>query len=100
MATANLPTLDELKAQLNITDTADDTILTRILAAAVAHVTGLCPDSFADDATVEEPVRQAVYMLAAHWFENREAGVYGTGTVTSVPLGFDDIISAYRAWAF
>lgn len=99
MATQNVPTLAELKAQLNVTDTADDTLLTRILAAAVAHVTGLCPDSFASDATVPDPVKHAVLMLGAHLYENRESSVYGTGTI-SVPFGFDDLIGNHRTWAF
>lgn len=100
MPAANLPTLAELKAQLNITDNADDTPLTRMLAAAIAHVTTLCPDSFADDATVPDPVKHAALMLTAHLYENRESIVYGNGTISSVPLGFDDLILPYRAWAF
>jgi Phage gp6-like head-tail connector protein len=100
MATTNVPTLDELKAQLNVTDAADDTLITRLLAAAVAYVTGLCPDSFAVDATVPDPVKQATLMLGAFWFENRELGVYGTGTISTVPFGFDELIMDYRGWAF
>lgn len=99
MAT-NEPTLDDLKAQLNVTDSADDMLLMRILASAIAHVTGLCPDSFAADATVPDPVKHATLMLAAHLFENRESSFIGSGTVTSVPFGFDDLIAPYRAWAF
>jgi hypothetical protein len=100
MATQNVPTLDELKAQLNITDNADYTLLVRILAAAVAYVSGLCPDSFAADATVPNPVKQATLMLGAFWYENRELGVYGTGTISTVPFGFEELIAQHRRWAF
>ncbi|RAI43981.1 head-tail connector protein [Rhodoplanes roseus] len=100
MTAANLPTLADLKAQLNITDDADDTLLTRVLGAAVGYVAKLCPDSFADTATVPEPVKHATLMHAAALYENREAATYGTGAMETAPLGFDDLIGPYRGWAF
>jgi uncharacterized phiE125 gp8 family phage protein len=45
----------------------------------------------------EEPadIRQAVRMLVAHWFINREAAVLGT-IAMEVPHGVDAILSRYR----
>jgi len=45
--------------------------------------------------TVPEPLRHAILMLVAHWHANREAVSVG-GNVTSIPLGFDALVAAYR----
>ena len=50
----------------------------------------------ADPAEVPATLRQALLLLAAYWFENRDAVVLaGTGSV--VPSGFDQIVGAYRS---
>lgn len=43
---------------------------------------------------VPAPFRQAVRMLAAHWFENREAGT--ETAMASLPHGLDRLLSTYR----
>jgi uncharacterized phiE125 gp8 family phage protein len=49
---------------------------------------------------VPEDLRQAVQMLACHWFENRSATAAGPdyGPVGRVPYGVAEIIEPYRLW--
>jgi uncharacterized phage protein (predicted DNA packaging) len=92
--------LDDLKAQLNILDDADDALLTRKLAAAEAFVTS---DTGADtlisydDAPAD--LQEAILMLASHWYENREASVVGVSAAL-LPLGYRELILPHRTWVF
>lgn len=43
---------------------------------------------------VPEPLKHAVAMLVAHWYENREVTTHGT--VSEVPLAVEALISPYR----
>lgn len=45
-------------------------------------------------ADVPEPLRQAVRLLLAHWYEHR--GVASTEGATPLPQGFDALIAGYR----
>lgn len=96
-------TIDDLKAQCNITSTADDAILTRLLAAATAHVERLL--GFKLDDTTELPdgapadLELAVLQLAADWFENREASLVGV-TAQAIPFGVQEIVNEYRKYIF
>lgn len=48
----------------------------------------------ADGSFVPAPLRQAILLLAAHWYENREASVdFGNG---SMPQALDRLLSTYR----
>ena len=58
----------------------------------VTFTAGYAPDA-------SDPLRQAMMMLIAHWFENREAVVAGAeyrAEAVKVPLGFDDLLAPYR----
>lgn len=92
--------LIDLRAQLNIIDDTDDALLAGKIAAAEAHttnVTGAQTPVTYDDAPAD--MRQAILMLAAHWFENREATIAGM-RADPVPFGFDELIASHRAWVF
>jgi gp6-like head-tail connector protein len=85
-------TLDELNAQQE-----DASLLIAIIAAAIAHTENLCgplPDPPPDDLIA------AVKLLCGHLYENREDTIYGTGTVSSVPNGYAELILNHRQWAF
>jgi hypothetical protein len=75
----------------------DSGLLVAIIKAAIAHTETLC-------GTLTYPVPDeliaAVKLLCGHLYENREASIYGTGTDTSVPFGYDELILNHRAWAF
>ncbi len=92
--------ISDLKAQLNITDEADDDMLERCLSAAEAftasYVGGETPVAYAD---APADLRQAILLLAAHWFENREATLIGINA-TELPLGFYELANSHREWVF
>ncbi len=92
--------LAALKAHLNIIDDADDGLLAEELDAAIVftshQIGGEAPVAW-DTATAD--VRQAVLMLAGHWYENREAILVGVGA-ENVPLGYSDLLLAHRRWVF
>jgi hypothetical protein len=46
---------------------------------------------------VPEGLRQAVSMLAAYWFSQREAASYGA--VTHIPFSVRELVEPYRLWA-
>ncbi|GGA81239.1 hypothetical protein GCM10011491_05640 [Brucella endophytica] len=101
-------TLEGLKAQLNFTPDMgvnDDALLERKLAAALDHVERLL--GFRIDETYGAPEQQpvppslieAIYQLAAHWYENREASIVGVNA-QEVPFGVRQIVNEYRDWSF
>lgn len=95
--------LSVLKEHANITGTADDAVLSRMLAAAKAHTErqlGFALDDEAEfpDGTPDD-VEHAVLMLAAHWYENREASIVGVAA-QSLPFGFAEIIAERRRYSF
>lgn len=51
--------------------------------------------------SVPEPIRQAIRMLAVHYYENREA-VYTErgGNVQVLPFAVDALLAPYRVWSF
>lgn len=92
-----------LKAQVNQTQAIDDALLTRLLTAATGHIERLL--GYALDDTTALPdgapadLELAVYMTAAHWYENREATLVGV-TAQALPMGVDDIIANHRTYTF
>lgn len=99
--------VDALREHLNMTaddpDAIDLAVLPRVLDAAKAHTARQL--GFALDDIVEYPdgtpadLEQAVLMLAAHWYENREASIAGVAMMP-VPIGYDDIIRDHRSYTY
>lgn len=50
-------------------------------------------------ANVPLPLYEAIKLLVAHWYENREASLVGV-TSSELPFGLIDILNRYRAWVF
>lgn len=95
--------LSTFKEHCNVSGADDDAVLTRLLTAAtrnVERVLGYLIDDVAQfpDGTPED-VEQAVYMLAAHWYENREASIVGVSAMP-LPMGVSDILDNYRTFTF
>lgn len=99
-------TLDDLKAQLSFTSDigdVDDAMLNRLNSAAESFCERKLGYKFADtfgglgQDPVPEDLRQAALMLAAHWYENREAT---TEAAREPPFGVSEIIREYRDWTF
>ena len=98
----------ELKQHLSFTDdlgSEDDLLLYHTLEAAQDHVERLLgfkiEETFGgeDQEPVPPSLLQAVLMLAAHWYELREASLTGT-IVAEVPFGVREIVNEYREFTF
>ncbi|MEM1287127.1 MAG: head-tail connector protein [Pseudomonadota bacterium] len=94
-------TLADAKAQLNITDAVDDTLIAQKLEAAQNHIERLLGFEIATQYPTDVPaaLKEAVLQLASWWFEQREAGITGT-IVNTVPYSVQDIVTEYRNWSF
>lgn len=99
-------TLDELMAQIGLTDDApseDLLALQQKADAAQNHIERLLGFKIeslfggTDQAPVPPALREAVLQLAGWWFENREAV---TDRDRRLPYGVDEIINEYRDWSF
>ncbi|MEF2074355.1 head-tail connector protein [Consotaella aegiceratis] len=81
----------------------DDAALSRLLGAATAHVEAQLgfalddADEFPDGTPAD--IEQAVLMVAAHWYENREATVVGV-SAQELPIGVVDIIREHRNYTY
>ena len=101
-------TVEELKQSLNLSEDlgpSEDAFLARLLAASQAHVESRLGFKLASryGASGQDPLPAdlpvAVTMLASHFYENREASLVGVSAQV-LPLGLDDILSAYKDWNF
>jgi len=85
----------ELKSQLNLDHDLDDALLSLKIDAAEAYCSSFIAGEIPDPAPAT--IKQAILMLAAHWYENREAVLTG-GNAYIVPFGVHDLLGAHRAW--
>jgi len=93
-------TLDEAKSHLNVTDDADDDLISAKIDAATAFtVAALGDDPEANTGGPTDDIVEAVLQLVAHLYENREATLVGL-TPAELPLGFWDIVNARRNYTF
>ena len=100
-----------LSDHLNLGHDLDDPQLVQMLDAAeefVANVIGAAipltlapvdpeaPDEPVASSITSPAITRAVLMLAAFWYENREAAM--PNTFAPVPFGFQDLLQSYRKW--
>lgn len=94
---------DQLKAHLNGVPEEDEPMLVRLLGAATAHVERVIGYRLTDTEELPEgppeDLEQAVLMLAADWYENREASVVNA-SVMPVPFGLSEILAEYRRYTY
>ncbi|MGV8831253.1 MAG: head-tail connector protein [Devosia sp.] len=96
-----------LKAQLNMTtdegDEIDNAVLPQLLAAATAHVERILGYTLDDIVALPDgapaDLEQAVLMVAAHWYGEREAVLIGVSG-QEVPFGAAQILGEYRNYTF
>jgi uncharacterized phage protein (predicted DNA packaging) len=94
-------TLDDAKAHLNVTGTADDALVTAQIAAAQGQVESLLgfkiEDTFSDvdQDPVPPALKQAVLLLVGHLYENREASLIGVNA-QALPFGLWDLVNEHR----
>lgn len=93
--------LETLKQQIRIDGDDEDALLKGYVEAALAHVEQHCDRKLVvpvtgvelpeDQMEITADVWQAVWLLVAHWYANREAVALGT-IATTVPLGFERVL--------
>ncbi len=84
-------TLAEAKAHLRISFTTDDDYVTSLLEAADGFVSEI---GVAIAAPVPAPVKHAILLLAAHWYNAREAA--GETPSTPIAFGVNALLQPYR----
>lgn len=53
-----------------------------------------------DAASVPQPIKHAMLLLIAHWYENREAVTPEGSQAMVLPLAVDSLLRPYRVWRF
>jgi len=95
--------LETLKAHCNVTGNADDAVLTRLLDAAQRQIERMLGYALDDQDELPDGVpadlEHAIYLLAAHYYENREASVIGVNAAP-LPLGVTEVIAEHRRYTF
>jgi hypothetical protein len=96
-------TLDEQKAHLGVTLDTDDNLIGQQIDAAQAHLESLLGYAIAEEwpapLIVPADLIGAVKMLAAHYYENREASVVGI-SAQEIPMGVWSVVTERRAYNF
>ncbi len=103
MAVASLSKFKDHLAWTSDLGISDDDLLSRKLGAAQDHIERLLgfniEDNFGgvDQAPVPDSLTEAVLQLAAHWYDNREAGAE---VIRELPFGVRDLVNEYREFTF
>lgn len=98
-------TIDEMKQQLGFTDDMgndDDALLEGKIEAAQAHIERLLGyklDAEFPNGSTPADLKEAIRLLTAHWYENREASLVGVAA-QEIPYGIREIVREYRNWSF
>ncbi len=90
--------LADQKAQMNVTFDDDDALIQSKIDAAEAVCQGLVGSTIVWAAPLPADLMEAIKMLAAHLYENREAS--SIEYLNMNPLGFCQLIAPYREWSF
>lgn len=98
-STLDIVSLADLKAHLNVTTEDDDALLTGMLETARGYVESWCGPLDDIEGTVPAGLKHALKLYTGHLYENRETVNIGN-IVSEIPMGFFDLISPYRKWAF
>ncbi|WP_108262275.1 head-tail connector protein [Mangrovicoccus ximenensis] len=88
--------VDELKAQLNLDHDLDDDLLASKIDVAEAYAAAFIGQPIPDPCP--GTIKQAILMLAAYWYEFREAAT-SSGNMYTTPFGVRDLLQPHRTWA-
>lgn len=91
--------LADAKLQLNVTFTTDDVLIQSKIDAAEDYIAKFYDATWPPAAPTPPAILEAIKMLTAHLYENREASLVGI-TSQELPFGLLDLLTPYRAWAF
>jgi hypothetical protein len=97
--------LEQAKAHLNVTITNDDTLINGQIAAGQAFLGQLLGVPIDDDTKFPDgtpaDLDQALLMLVAHWYAQREAAMVNTAAAAiEVPFAVREIVANYRTYTF
>lgn len=98
-------TLQEIKSYLKVENDEDDTLINNLIIAAKEHCKvflgrPIDEEEMTDENrwTVPETVRIAIYMLVAHWYENR--GVMADKLSGEIAYSVSALLWPYRLITF
>ena len=87
-----------LRRQLNLDDVPGDTpFLEHKIEAAEAFIAAYIGKALAEIDPMPASIKEAVLMLAAHLYVNREASLVGV-SANELPFGVLDLIRPHREW--
>lgn len=89
--------LNTAKQHLNVTFDSDDSLIEAKLEAAKSWTEAYTGEEITENTPA--PVNQAVLMLTAHLYANREAAIIGM-TADALPFGFLALLDPYRSFYF
>lgn len=98
-------TVATLKEQINQTLDIDDALIERKILAAQSHIERLLgfkiEENYGGEDQDELPddLIEAVCLLAAWWYDQRETAITGT-IVATIPYGVQDIVREYRCYSY
>lgn len=85
------------KQHLNIDHSGDDELIEHYLDVAQEWIVDFIGKPFPEPAPAT--LKQAVMLLAAHYYENREGSLIGI-SANDLPFGVLDLIRPHREWSF
>jgi len=93
-------TINELKSYLRLDTCDEDSFLYDTISAAQKHIENVLGTTFdeVDDTARRGPLKQALLMLSAHWYEVR--GVACSDTMRPFPYSVQEILNEYREFSF
>jgi uncharacterized phage protein (predicted DNA packaging) len=98
--------LDLVKQNLRLDSDDEDELLQSMIDAATEYIRPFLdhdPDSDVPPSDPPPQLQQAMLMLIAAWFENRQT-IVGTSSVREIPkeipYGVQDVLRNLRAWTF
>lgn len=93
------PLLTLLKQHANITHADDDALLQHYLNAAEGWIADYIGHPLAQLTPLPAQLTQATLLLAAYWYEQREAGAFNV-SINAIPFGVIDLVQPFRQWNF
>mgnify|MGYP001493833867 CR=1 FL=1 len=93
----SIVSLEDQKKHMNVDFDDDDALISDKIDAAESYTTALVGVDIASMSPVPAALKQAIMMLAAHFYENREAASFD-GRANQLPFSFLGLIAPYRRW--
>jgi len=85
-------TLKEVKSYLKVEFPEDDEFILHLIDSSEKHIENLTDKTFNP---LPKPIYQAMLMLIAHWYENREAVLIGRPS-KEIEFAVTNLIAPYR----